>query len=501
MSGENIQIKHSVASLKILPEDSYVNEDSSYGNITKEAVARGGIIYPQKKVIHCLAVTEDETANITGNPSSWSATIDSVAAGQNIDNLPALNNDNKSLFIISAGNYDTNEIDYPEANKNTPIQSPAQSWNALTVGAYTNIVTNESQSSTAKRGELSPYSTTSLAWSKTQWAVKPDVVFEGGNKVIDGDRCYQTEDTSVLTIDATYTDRIFNTMAGTSPATAQAAHFAASIATEYPNMLPETIRALMIHSAKWTDEMEEQFLSSRNKGDYVNILRTCGYGVPQLEDALYSARNSLVLIAENEIQPYRQKSDNKGTETNEMHLYELPWPQAELLALGNTDVELKVTLSYFIEPAPFSMGNITSNKYRYASHGLRFDLNRVGESKDVFVQSINKIDKDAAKANGEAVTGRPTSEWKYSDACGINNGSVHSNIWKGTAADLATSNILAVYPVMGWWKDRPALGCYNKKARYSLIVSIKTPPVETDIYTPIANLVNVSTPVPIQVQG
>ena len=138
------------------------------------------------------------------------------------------------------------------------------------------------------------------------------------------------------------------------------------------------------------------------------------------------------------------------------------------------------------------MGKIPNSKYRYASYGLRFDVNRFDEiDKERFVATINKIDKDMAKSNGEEIGGRSDSPWLYSDACGINNGSVHCNVWRGTAAELANSNLIAVYPVMGWWKDRPYLGCSNKKTRYSLIVSLKTQEIETDIYTPVKNMISI----------
>lgn len=492
-SNQNITLKHSVSSIKVLPYDGYQSEESSYGNITKDAVSRATIINPTKNNIHCLAVTENETANITGLPSAWSATIDSITSGQNLETPSLINIGDKNLFLISAGNYDNTLVDYPEGNKNTPIQSPAQAWNALTIGAYTNLL-HPNRNNVASSNQLSPYSRTSIAWSKTQWPIKPEVLFEGGNKVIDGNNSFQTEETSILTLDANPTERVFTTCSGTSPATAEASNFAAKIACEYPELWPETIRALMVHSAKWTEEMERQFLpapTNRNKGDYVEILRTCGYGIPNLTDALYSANNSLVLIAQNEIQPYKYNEVAKKAETNQMHLYELPWPKDALLELGNTEIEMKVTLSYFIEPAPFSMGKISNNKYRYSSYGLRFDVNRFNESKEEFTAKINQIDKELAKSSGNYTSGRAESMWKYSDACGVFNGSLHSNVWNGTAAELAQNNLLAVYPVMGWWKDRPNLGCCNKHARYALIVSLKTPSVETDIYTPVANQINI----------
>ena len=49
----------------------------------------------------------------------------------------------------------------------------------------------------------------------------------------------------------------------------------------------------------------------------------------------------------------------------------MPWPLDELEQLGETQVEMRVTLSYFIEPNPSSRG--FRSRYRYESHGLRFE--------------------------------------------------------------------------------------------------------------------------------
>jgi len=35
---------------------------------------------------------------------------------------------------------------------------------------------------------------------------------------------------------------------------------AAQIMAEYPEIWPETVRALLIHSARWTEKMKKQFL-------------------------------------------------------------------------------------------------------------------------------------------------------------------------------------------------------------------------------------------------
>ena len=68
-------------------------------------------------------------------------------------------------------------------------------------------------------------------------------------------------------------------------------------------------------------------------------------------------------------------------------------------------------------------------------------------------------------------------------------GSVHSNIWTGTAADLAARGHIAVFPTYGWWNRRPNLKGYEKSSRYALIATITTP--ETDIYTPVATEIKV----------
>ena len=84
---------------------------------------------------------------------------------------------------------------------------------------------------------------------------------------------------------------------------------------------------------------------------------------------------------------------------------------------------------------------------------------------------------------------------------GANNrvlGSVHSDIWEGTAADIATCNLIAIYPVLGWWRERKHLGNVEKRTRYSLIVSLITPPQDINIYTPIEAIIR--TPVTITTQ-
>ena len=70
-----------------------------------------------------------------------------------------------------------------------------------------------------------------------------------------------------------------------------------------------------------------------------------------------------------------------------------------------------------------------------------------------------------------------------------NRGSIHKDLWHGSAADLAVRNKIAVYPIGGWWKSSKRLMRYENSIRYSLIVTIESPNVDIDILTPVLNLV------------
>jgi len=489
-SSNTIEIQHCLESVKILPPQG-ANDPKLYGNITIQGLSRAEIQSPYRKHIACMAVTSTDGRD-RGRPTSWSAAIDKLTSGYD--------DDKKRLFIVAAGNIEEQGEwrNYPESNVTNSIHDPGQSWNAVTVGAFTNKarLTDpdlDMHEPVAPAGGLSPFSSTSLTWEGRKWPVKPDIVLEGGNVARAPDSFIsEHDDLAILSTGYEPTKRQFDFLHATSAATAQAAWMAAQIHVTYPEAWPETIRGLLVHSAQWTDTMKRQFLASENKTGYSNLLRICGYGVPDLDRALACYRNSLTLIAQEEIQPFDRKTDSSGYRTKDMHVHELPWPKDVLLSLGETPVSLRITLSYFIEPGPGEVG--WKDRYRYASYALRFDLNNIGEDRDTFLQRLNA----AARENGEKPNSSSGSKrWRIGPN-GRDQGSIHSDIWyDGTAAELATCNMVGVYPVIGWWRERPWLGRWGRKTRYSLIVSIHTPEQDVDIYTPVANMVSV----PISIRG
>ncbi len=475
-----LRVNHCLESAKILPPQG-ANDPDLYGDITIQGLSRAAIQAPNRKHIGCMAVTSEDSRD-KGRPSSWSAAIDKLTSGYD--------GNNKYLFIVSAGNNDK-WVDYPQSNLECSVHDPGQSWNALTVGAYTEkaILADPSlqdHTPLAQPGELSPFSSTSRSWNK-KWPVKPEIVLEGGNLAKGPDNFIsEYDDLSLLSTGHQPTRRQFEAINATSAAAAQAAWMSAQIQARYPEAWPETIRGLMIHSAEWPDALKRQFLNVNGRGDYSKsdygqLLRICGYGVPNLARALACASNSLTLISEAEIQPYTKREGRSDYSTKDMHLHRLPWPREVLLELGETPVALRVTLSYFIEPGPGEIG--WKDKYRYASFGLRFALNSQGENEEDFMKRLNKAARD--EGEGTPRTDSGSERWLIGSNS-RDTGSVHSDIWKGTAADVASCNLIGIYPVIGWWRDRAWLGRWNRKARYSLIVSLHTPDENIDIYTPVA---------------
>jgi hypothetical protein len=149
--------------------------------------------------------------------------------------------------------------------------------------------------------------------------------------------------------------------------------------------------------------------------------------------------------------------------------------------MGDQDVELRVTLSYFIEPNPGERG--WTRRHRYSSHSLRFAVKRSLESLPQFRKRINKAAE--AEEEGEAGTIVGSDNWMLGTI--RDRGSVHSDIWRGNAAELAERDAIGVYPISGWWKEKPALQRWDRSVRYALIVSVRAPGTNVDIYAAIAN--------------
>ena len=122
-------------------------------------------------------------------------------------------------------------------------------------------------------------------------------------------------------------------------------------------------------------------------------------------------------------------------------------------------------------------------------------MNTVGESREELLVRLNK----AARTDGQKPdTASDSDRWTIGSNA-RDRGSIHSDVWHGTAAEIAGSNLIGVFPVIGWWRERHHLGRWNKTTRYSLVVSLHTPEQDVDIYTPVATQVGIVTPVEVDI--
>jgi hypothetical protein len=504
-------LTHRLESVKVLPPDGFdPNDPQNYGVLTQAAIALPEIEAPDRPRVFCMAVTNEDVSGATA--SAWSAAIDQAAVGRMIGDdegeaeeveAGAANEEAeeaprpKRLMILSAGNI-VAETDCARLRPQDEfaIEDPAQAWNALTIGGYTDLIDvrdegYEEWTPMVAAGELSPHSRTSVTWPQGLSPFKPELVIEAGNRVVNATK------TELLTVGSlsllstgSETGTPLVSFAATSAAAAQGARMAARLAAQHLDYWPETIRAMMIHSAEWTEPMLKALRETPGKRARYELVRRFGYGVPSFERANASALNHLALFAQAEIQPFKM---DRGRKFNECHYYSLPIPASMLEELDNEIVELKVTLSYFIEPNPGLSATVDAQ--RYQSHGLRFDHQRINETVERFKLRVNPSEREDSRR-------RPPSEpadgrWMLGEDS-ISAGSLHCDVWTGPAIELLHRDTLCVKPVNGWWRNRASPKICNRKSRYALIVSLKARSAELDIYTAVRT--SIGLPVPIEVE-
>lgn len=396
-----------------------------------------------------------------GLPTFWSHAIDRLA-----DNSGA-----GRLIFVCAGNADSTNVrvldGYPTMNLEQKIWDPAQAVNAITVGAYTERTTiapapqYDSYAPVAPEQGISPHTSAGLV--RDGDAIKPDVVFEGGNVGFDG----RLPDATIPTLTGLTTGhrhgqgRPLSILWATSEATARGARFGAQLKRLAPELRPETIRGLVVHSASWTERMVQQFPNLDER------LAICGFGVPDLELATTCAQHRATVIVEDSMANAVSSPDPKTKKpklSRVLKAFRMPLPEDILLAAGDEKVELRVTLSYFAEPNTFK---------RHLQRGLdlRWDMQGLQETEQQFLERINRL----ARGRGKREDKTKPLPWDL----GLrrrSRGTVQPDRWRGPASLLAGKKLIAVYPVLGWWDRRDELK--TASMQFSLIVTVRGPTVE-----------------------
>ncbi|MER7877167.1 S8 family peptidase [Streptomyces solisilvae] len=524
-SSDSVVLTHGLESVKIL--DGVTGSPAhprTYAEVTANAVATAEIealgAGPPRARVFSMAVTDqsrDGKNGVDGAPTLWSAALDALAAGTDvvahddrIELIDAPDPDASRLIVVSTGNIwgltpqrirnPQGILDHLTMCDLSRIEEPAQAHNILTVGAFTELIGIPEDSSfagfrpLAAPGQLSPFSRTSVALTGTP-VVKPDIVMEGGNLLVDpGETLLDSH--PVVSVTTTGKDffRQISSANATSSATAKAAHLAALAHAAYPSLSPEAVRGLLVHEARWTPAMMGDGLYTNSGRPKLakrtlmkQVIRRYGWGVPDTQRVLSSAANAVTLIVQSQLIPF-QRDKSGGVRLAELQLHELPWPLEQLRELDAATVALRVTLSYFIEPNPGRLG--MRGRYSYASHRLRFAIRAPGESVDGFERRITAQAEAESDTPSHASAFEGDKNWLVGPQ-NRNQGSLHTDVWHGSAAELADCGVLAVHPSGGWWKSHNRTDRVGRPVQYALLVSLETPDVETDLYTPIANKLDI----------
>lgn len=496
-----IVLGHGVESIKFLPPPALpATEPARYGFVTQGAVARSEIERPQIARSFCLATSAPDFP--PSRPSSWSGAIDQLCAGampgERVDGQAAAAHPKRAL-VVASGNVQPGQREVVAAHQS--LEDPAQSWNAITIGGYTakEAIPDDPPGLEAvvPANHKSPFSCGSCELAADLTPIKPEVLFEAGNMLVDGTGyCAGHPAVSLLALGADIVQEPLIPFNATSAAAGVAGNFLGRLQAEHPELWPETHRALMVDSAHWPAPIRKGLIGtgahwrSISKGKRQQLLRDVGYGVPDVDRALQSARNDVTLIAQAEIQPFAAGENGQPAVFNEMHFYDLPWPAALLQALENGIVVLKVTLSYFIEPN--LSGRAATRPDTYRSFGLRFEMKKRTETAAAFRKRLTERREAGEDAAKEA-------DYWLLGGNAMQAGSLHCDLWRGAAVDLAGHDEIAVYPVGGWWKSHVGQQRMNDRARYALVVSLSATDQAVDLHADISAQVEAKVAAAIEV--
>lgn len=360
------------------------------------------------------------------------------------------------------------------------ISNPAQSLQALTVGSITaEFHQDQNRSSIAPTQNPSSFTRTGFGlWD----SIKPEVVEFGGDFAGD------TGTPPALTTPPEVCPQLIRTTrdggpphaqdnVGTSFSAPKVAHIAGQLAALFPDRETLLYRALIVNSARWPQWAEQ---ASVTKGP--QIVRSMGYGVPDLERATENTTNRITLITET---PYEIKAQ-------EGFIFGIPIPQ-ELRRPGDEfQVRIDVTLSYAAEPR-------RTRKARRGYLGVWMDwkASKRNEAFEVFkgraLKDNDKID-NTDDGNFPWTLGNERERDGQTNGVARKNGTVQKDWTIANSYELSDTFGVVVRGHKGW--DRLNA---DATANFSLVVSFEALGPEVPIYSLIKQAIEVESQILVDV--
>jgi len=286
-----------------------------------EAVTRIVDNYPNCKVIN-LSFGDSEKRMFKGyRQFNLAALVDELSKELGV------------IFIISAGNFERETLDtYPDyllddSTNRVKIIDPSTSALALTIGSLYEEV--KSSPDTLVIDKLLYPSPLTRIGPGYKGMIKPELTEIGGSKF--------RKESRIITLNPSWIEegRLFTLDSGTSFSAPRVAHYIAKVIKSYPNSSNNLIKALMISSANMPQEKPPALSNIEmweSDTELMKILNIYGFGLPNLDKALYSEENRVILLSENKI------------ELDKVHIYTVELPKEFLEEKG--DRRITVTLVY-----------------------------------------------------------------------------------------------------------------------------------------------------------
>jgi len=424
--------------------------------------------------------------------SAWAAAIDNLCEERDV------------LFVQSVGNLPASRpaprpgiaeqiasgTDYPDylPQPTNRVANPGQSLQALTVGsiAYGMFESNGWRSFASREGDPSAFSRTGPGIWKV---IKPEVVEHGGDALRDANTPPTVlaggvvpEASPVLVQSTRHSGYpVGRDAAGTSFAAPKVARIAAAVQQVLPDEPSLLHRALVVQSARWPVWAEQvlgevrslagpkqKVLREQRQAEALQILKSLGYGLPDVERATSNTDHRVTLVTSGAI----------VIRAGECDIYEVPIPHELSRAGADYEVRIDVTLSYVARPR-----RTRRHPQRYLSTWVDWVSSKLGQSVESFERRV-RADQVAVKNDPEGGGVLPWIFEKQDNhglvrGVGRNPGTVQKDWAVVRSNQLQGSFCIAVRGHRGWSQDP------DSTARYSLVVTLDVVGEEIPIYEPV----------------
>jgi hypothetical protein len=251
--------------------------------------------------------------------------------------LDALSREFGVLFVVSSGNVnlhlnhpDQRPRSYPQylLDKGCRVLSPAEALNVLTIGGITpdQDLFNPQPSRQVVAPKRSPAPFGCSGGIKN--VIKPELVEVAGNLAYDTLTKTWVDNEPGLRVVTTNprfaTGALLGFVHGTSFSAPRVAHLASRLIERYPDASPNLLRALLVQSARPPEGVREWAK--------ITAMRLCGFGLPNLDRALYCGPQRATLFHQGDIAP------------DEVKLFDIPVPEDFAKAKGRKTIT--ITLAF-----------------------------------------------------------------------------------------------------------------------------------------------------------